>query len=213
MDALKNRIEGKQRGFSLMETLLALAIMSMASLALFQSTASFLRLSERTIDSAFRAQDVAVLQKSFSQLVSGLIPAWSDEKKQIFIGTSTRFSGLTRLPYHTLNVGLTKFSLSLENDGVTSMLVYRSGSLEWVLQEFPTPNAQFYYLGADNVWRKDWPPKVTPEPGIYGDARFYKVPTFPLAIQLRAWNAKTNAGVVWLAEINDRVTLPKLEEF
>lgn len=192
-----------------METLLALAIMSVASLALFQSTATLLRLSERTTNAALRSQDEAVLQQSFAGLVGGLVPAWPKDKKNVFNGTSAGFSGLTRKPFHTLEIGLSPFSLSLENDGRESLLVYRSGKTEWILQTFPGADAQFLYLGVDNLWRKSWPPEATPEAGKFSDAQYFDPPAFPLAIQLQT----ANTEVVWIAYVNYRDELPDLEDF
>jgi prepilin-type N-terminal cleavage/methylation domain-containing protein len=213
MDVLNHKNRQSQSGFSLMETLLALAIMSVASLALFQSTAALLRLSNRTVEAALRSQDVAVIQKSFAALVKGLVPAWPKDTANTFRGDSTGFSGLTRMPFHTLEVSLMPFSLSLENNGSTSSLIYRSGKVEWVLKTFSGAGAYFSYLGEDNVWRRSWPPKNTPEPGQFGDAQFYDPPTFPLAIQLRAPGVNPDTGIVWIAYIGYREELPNLEEF
>ncbi len=196
-----------------METLLALAIMSVASLALFQSTAALLRLSDRTINAALRTQDVSVLQKSFNGLVGGLVPAWPKDTANLFTGTPTGFSGLTRTPFHTLDIRLTPFRMALENNGSGSALIYRSGKVEWALKTFSDTNARFSYLGADNVWRPTWPPENTPEPGSFGDAQFYDPPAFPLAIRLQATEGRSGKGVVWIAYINYLDELPNLEEF
>jgi len=195
-----------------METLLALAIMSVASLALFQSTAALLRLSDRTINAALRTQDVSVLQKSFNGLVGGLVPAWPKDTSNVFTGTPTRFSGLTRTPLHTLDISLTPFSMTLENDGAGSTLIYRSGKVEWVLKTFPDANAHFSYLGEDNVWRPTWPPKNTPEPGPFKDAQYYDPPAFPLAIRLQALEEPSGKDIVWIAFVNYRDQLPILED-
>ncbi len=196
-----------------METLLALAIMSVASLALFQSTATLLRLSERTVNAALNVQDVAVMQKSFTALVRGMVAAWPKDDEDAFVGTSSGFSGLTRTPFHTLDIGLTRFSLSLDHDLVKSLLVYRSGDTEWILQNFSISNEQFSYLGEDNVWRQSWPPEETPEPGDFGDAEYFDPPTFPLAIRLQARTEYGQAKIVWIAALGDRAELPVLDGF
>lgn len=208
-----------QSGFSLLETLLALAIMSVASLALFQSTSSLLRLSDRTVNAALKAQDLAVGQKSFAALVGGLVLNWPDAEADKFVGTARMFSGLTRTPFHSVKAGLYRFSLTMENNGSGTSFVYRSDGVEWVLREFPAADGQFSYLGADNVWRPAWPPKETPEPGDFGDAKFYDPPTLPLAIRLRvskAGAARLNASapddIIWIVSTGTRDELPDLTD-
>jgi prepilin-type N-terminal cleavage/methylation domain-containing protein len=211
MHTMTQTQEQAQSGFSLLETLLALAIMSVASLALFQSTTTLLRLSDRTVNAALKAQDVAVMQKSFSELVKGLVPAWSNKKEGHFIGTSGYFSGLTRAPLHTLKIGIAPFTLKLETGVDTASLVYQSEDTQWVLKSLRANEAKFSYLGEDNRWRSSWPPAQTPDASDFGDGRFYDPPTFPLAIRLWAEDSRTGKHLVWIAEVADRTELPLLE--
>ncbi len=217
---MRHEAQHTKRGFSLLETLLALAIMSVASLALFQSTSTLLHLSERTVNAALEAQELAVVQKSYGALIGGMVLHWPDDDKSAFVGQPGQFSGVTRTPFHTLNIGLSAFTLSLQSDGRKTWLVYQSGDIEWVLQEFAAADGQFSYLGADNAWRSSWPPKETPEPGDFGDAQFYDPPTFPLAIRLTAGNAigvaSSNAAapgdIIWIASVGTRDELPDLRD-
>lgn len=193
-----------------METLLALAIMSVASLALFQSTTTLLRLSDSTVNAALKSQDEATIQKSFSQLIAGLVQAWPDDKTHVFKGDATGFSGLTRTPFHTLTPGLNPFSLRVQNDTNTAKLIYQSGDIEWVLQEFTSPGARFSYLGADHIWRPAWPPKTTPQVDAFNSADFFDPPSFPLAIRLSIGRENGHAARVWIAAIETRAELPDL---
>ncbi len=211
MDVLTNHNEDQCRGFSLMETLLALAIMSVASLALFQSTGTLLRMSERTINAAMQAQDTAVLQKSFNGLVGGLVPAWPKDVEDRFVGNSAGFSGLTRTPFHTLGIGLSKFTLAVQHEARTTALVYRSQDTEWVLRDFASAQAEFSYLAADNVWYSSWPLDTTPKTSNFDDESFYDPPTFPLAIKLRVKSEATGLDLAWIALVGERDELPDLE--
>lgn len=196
-----------------METLLALAIMSVASLALFQSTTTLLRLSDRTVNAALKSQDKAVIQESFARLIGGLVLAWPDDKKQIFKGESRGFSGLTRTPLQTLLPGLLGFSLGVESGSQETQLVYRSKGVEWVLQRFPYADARFSYLGADNVWRSQWPPEKAPKVDAFGSENFMDPPSFPLAIRLSVGAGSEESRVVWIAMVESRKELPDLGEF
>jgi len=196
-----------QSGFSLLETLLALAIMSMTSLALFQSTASLLRFSERTVNAAFAAEDEAVTQKSFAKLIEGIVPDWPDRKEHQFRGTANGFVGMTSSALHTLDIGLHDFSLSLQRNAQSSTLIYNSQKTQWKLKEIASEDARFSYLGADNVWRSSWPPKGTPEAGNLGDARFFKPPALPLAIRLQAGDINANTAMVWIVSMPLRAKL------
>lgn len=196
-----------------METLLALAIMSVASLALFQSTVTLLRLSDRTVNAALKSQDEAIIQKSFSQLVAGMVQAWPEDKKHVFRGDAEGFSGLTRTPFHTLTPGLNPFSLSVQNDADKSRLIYQSGDVEWVLQEFAFPNARISYLGADHAWRPVWPPKMTPKVDSFNSEEFFFPPSFPLAIKLSIGQDDGREAMVWIAATENRAELPVSGEF
>ncbi len=196
-----------------METLLALAIMSVASLALFQSTTTLLRLSERTINAAQRAQDAAVMQKSFIGLVEGIVPGWPKDKADVFTGDRAGFSSLTRAPLHTLEPALRRFALVLESDGRSSSLIYQSGDTRWVLKAFPYPQATFSYLGENNLWYPAWPLAQTPEAGEFDDAKFIDPPALPLAIRLEVGASTQDAKTVWIAYIGAREKLPDLKEF
>ena len=59
----------QDRGFSLLETLFALVIMSFASLALFQSTSAMLSLSDRAVSAAERTLDGALDRRAIGHWI------------------------------------------------------------------------------------------------------------------------------------------------
>jgi len=213
MDALNQHTRTTQSGFSLMETLLALAIMSVASLALFQSTTTLLRLSDRTVNAALKSQDDAIIQVSFGRLIRGLVQAWPDDKNHIFTGEQRGFSGLTQTPLQTMSPGLQGFALAVESSSEETQLIYRSESVEWVMQHFPYADARFSYLGADNIWRPQWPPEQAPKVDTFGSEELMDLPSFPLAIRLTVGQGREEDQIIWIARVESQKELPNLEDF
>ena len=93
-----------EAGFSLLEVLIALAIMSLTSLALFQSMSRMLYISDRAIDVSEQSLENAVSNLTIRQLVDGLVPSWSIKPEDSFLGCllytspSPRDATLSRMP-------------------------------------------------------------------------------------------------------------------
>ena len=207
----------RNAGFSILEVLIALAITSLASLALFQSMTAWFAISAKTTGAAQRALGDVVHDRQFRAVVGGLMPSWPEQADEVFIGKPTFFSGLTTASLHRREQGLDVVSLELIRDpsDTSYALSYAAEDAGWPLRKFyGVESANFSYLGADGVWYNEWPPATNPEPGPFNDAQIYPTPPLPLAIRMQANGTSfgSTAGarntVVMIAPIESEPVLP-----
>ena len=197
---------GNSRGASLLELIVALAIISLASLALFQSMGAWMRISATTANAAETAITNALALERFQILVRGLSIAWPEEESSMFMGTPSNFSGLTTSPLHFADPGLEKVTLSIASQNGTPALMYQAGREVWTLASTrPGTSLVFEYLGADGNWRANWPPKTLPLIFAQDDPSFFQIPQLPKAIKL---TAQGEAQTIWIAEIGNDALLP-----
>ncbi len=197
-----------QRGFSLLELIASLAIVSLVSAALFQSMASWMRLSSRASGAAEASLAAIAGQQMFDRIVGGLIFAWPEETARRFVGAADGFSGITTTPLHGLHPQLASASIVVlrPNNATRGRIVYRSDEIEWTLREFDGA-AAFSYLGADGAWRESWPPETNPDPGSFGDAAYFDTPQLPAAIRLSFDDGGNST--VWIADIASDPRIPQ----
>lgn len=187
-----------QLGFSLLETLFALVIMSFASMALFQSTSAMLSLSDRAVAAAERSVDRALDRRALGDVLKSLVPHWPEQEGTAFTGDPTRLRGVSSAALSD-TLGLQPFVMQLVRDD-TRLGQYRLGYQNvnedddaplWTLSDALPPDARFSYLGVDNRWYQNWPPQQTPVTPYFNDARFIDPPALPLAIKLESGVAGT----------------------
>lgn len=210
-----------EAGFSLLETLFALAIMSLASLALFQSTSSMLGLSDRAVTAAERTVSSGLDRLALSNLIDGLVPPWPEEEDAAFKGTSTALQGLSTGGLTLIQEQAVLFTLTLETvNGRGTALIYRAkdaqGSDEgesltnhagvdgWILMDALPEDARFNYMGVDQEWRDIWPPETKPDRGYFDDERYTQDPVLPIAIRLSA----SGEFVIWASAVSRTHVLP-----
>lgn len=209
----------RESGFSLLETLVALAIMSIASLALFQSTSAMLSLSDRAVKTSERVLDAELSRRAVTGLLSALMPAWPEDQARQFSGSATTLQGLSTkgLSWQSeaLGSGLAHFALSLKdsaNGGAvleyTDLSQRSSGASAqaqgWILEASLPAGARFTYQGLDGQWYSQWPPANPPATPYFDDALFIQTPALPEAIRLQA----SNGAVLSLAAVRAQSTLP-----
>lgn len=149
-----------EAGFSLLETLIALAIMSLASLALFQGSSSLLRTSDRATKVGESFVDRAVSRHQVMSLIAQLVPAWQESYEVEFVGTKDEFSGMSRGSFDIEGVGVKPFKIRLEQDNEDYMkLVYQINNQVWDIQWGIPVKSKFQYLTPTNSWISVWPPK------------------------------------------------------
>lgn len=154
-----------EAGFSLLEVLIATAIMSLTSLALFQSMSRMLYISDRAIDVSEQSLENAVSNLTIRQLVDGLVPSWSIKPEDSFLGRRQSFSGVSANAVHSMKRENVGFTLSLRRDESEGHnLVYEGQNLSWILEKDLEETAYFEYLDKKKVWHPQWPPAkpITP---------------------------------------------------
>jgi len=148
-------------GFSLIEMLTALAILSLISLALFQSTQQILSVATKASGASDALIEDSVARKTFKLIVSGLVPGWIHQEDTVFKGSADGFSGLSgQIPSEAANgFKLIAFSLASISENETSLLVKISNSPSFELSRFGSGEVYFEYLGNDRVFYSEWPPQ------------------------------------------------------
>lgn len=205
-----------EAGFSLLETLFALAIMSLASVALFQSTSTMLMLSDRAVKAGERSLNSALDQRTLANLTSRLVIGWPEDKAAVFQGSPQSFRGVSTGAPRAGIAAPVKFELRFEDRGVLGgALVYRSipeGRFEndkddaedWVLRSGYPSGAALSYMGVDHAYHDVWPPKNKPSRGYFDEDKFMPMPGLPEAVSLKTADGTT----LWTAVIGRSKALP-----
>lgn len=195
-----------QSGFSLLETLFALAIMSLASVALFQSTSSMLSLSDRAVKAGERTVSSGLDRLAVRELIDGLLPPWPYETDRIFIGEPAQFRGQSTAPLSANNTGAEIVTLSLISQATGGLrLDYSSAKAPegWTIMSALPDGTRFEYMGIDHQWYSKWPPQDKPGRGFFNEDELLPLPALPQAIRLRA-----EGRVLLSARVSRAVRLP-----
>ena len=192
-------------GFSLIELMAALAIMSIVLLACFQSISTWARLSARVKAASDNAIGAVMDATQFQQIVGGLTPAWPENEAFIFKGDARGWSGLSASPLEAIEPSMVFLRVQIVEADDGAALRYRSDNEDWLLATF-SEEARFSYLGADGAWRSAWPPQAVPLPGPFDDAAFLTTPQTPLAIRL------STPSRSWIAAVRSTPRLPVREQ-
>lgn len=197
-------------GFTLLETLIALAILSIASLALMQSTISTLRSSERAIEIAELSVERNIQRQSFRQLLHGMVMDWSRDDEARFQGAELGMNALSSALTEDRDDKVRPISILIRNDrGGASILVVENQS-ERPIARFERANARFKYLGKDRALYDMWPPENIPSSGIRSDDIASDMPEWPLAVilEMRQEDGTTDLWIESLERIETQVLIP-----
>ncbi|MGB3457571.1 MAG: prepilin-type N-terminal cleavage/methylation domain-containing protein [Litorimonas sp.] len=214
----------RDNGFTLLETLVALAILSVVSLVMFQSVITLTRVSERAGAVAAQSLDELVRRDVFTSVVAQLVPDWPDGREPgdgAFTGTARGFQGLTghdpgaaasadgSRGLSRVGVGEDSGGLVLRVEGQPALILSGSRPLPGASPVQARAEAgRFRYLGTDGVWRADWPPESAvpfAPPGVlpFDDHQLAQPQALPVAV---AWVAPD--GAVWFASPKGAGELP-----
>jgi prepilin-type N-terminal cleavage/methylation domain-containing protein len=200
-------------GFSLLEMLFALAIMSLASLALFQSTSAMLQLSGRAVAAGERTLNTGLDRQILNNLAEGLLPAWPEEAQGQFIGAGDNFRGQSTGAPQNGAARPVSFALTLEpQTGGGLALTYQrqddekegSGAEPWVLLSGLPDGSRWEYMGIDHEFHSLWPPKIRPARGYFNDDLLLTMPPLPEAIKL----VGAQGATLWTGAVGRAKTLP-----
>lgn len=189
-----------EQGFTLLETLMALAMMSVISLALFQSLGQMLAVSDRAVRIGNGSLDQFANEAGYRDFIGDIIGTWTQSDPFILKGNEQQLSGLAVSPLIVdQQTGAQSFTLSLKplpeqnNRPAQFQLILESSGLSPnsaglrpapVLAAFEGQNPRLVYLSYDETPRALWPPKTVPSPAILTDHNFMDIPRLPHAIGL-----------------------------
>ena len=163
-----------QRGFTLMEMLVTLVLISFATMLMFQMLGSYRIALGRVGAQAAGIDREALFQAWFRDSVHGLYAAPGLH----FVGDAARFSATTLNPLHAAEGSPTALAWELHrtDDGGFEIAYIEDGSERWRMRRRDPSPLRFEYYDGDGKPLDQWPPslgKVNPEalPALVGLVR------------------------------------------
>jgi len=172
-------------GFTLMEMLVTLVLISFATMLMFQMLGSYRVANDRVRSQAGNIDRHALFQEWFRDSVHGLYAA----PNLHFVGDPAKFSATTLNPLYAPEGSPTSIEWSLRADdrGAAEVVYAEDGREQWHLPLQGGGEVEFAYFDAD--WREvdTWPPKlgkVNPEglPAVVGLIRRFEDGDRPLLV-------------------------------
>jgi hypothetical protein len=144
-------------GFTLMETLVMLVLVSFAVLLMFQMLGSYRIASERVAAQSERIDRQVLFDAWFGDTVHGLFAL----KAEPLRGDALTFSGLSLNPLMVSPGAPTAFSWRLDFGADGWVVTYSErGEARWSLPLGNTDEARFVYFDADGEPQDRWPPAL-----------------------------------------------------
>lgn len=201
----------KQRGFTLTELLVALAILGALGAALMQSIVQTALVSERIESAVNRALRASLQSRQMQDVIHGLTPGWPERPDEVFIGAENSFSGLTKRPLLTTPAELLKVSVRIEdtaNNDTLLTYVEDARAFKIPIEESSALSLRFEYRGSDNRWRSRWPSGDPISPFFETDAEYARTEQLPNAVRL------IGDEIYWIAAIPSSSQLPfRVQDF
>ncbi len=160
--------ERTARGFTLLEVLVVLIIVSLVSVVLMQGMGLVLNLRDNLGDQ-MTDLDRASLQRSVIRLPLEGLTADFNDGENVFSGNADVVSGLTVQPLFRRAGRPVPFSLTLSYDESKRLnsLTYKEDKDEPLLMAtWSGKQAYFRYIGGPEGWVASWPPPDTPVLGM-----------------------------------------------
>ncbi|HWS78711.1 MAG TPA: prepilin-type N-terminal cleavage/methylation domain-containing protein [Thermomonas sp.] len=146
---------GRTRGFTLMEMLVTLMLVSFATMLMFQTLGSYRIARERVQGQSGLIDRQALFQDWFRDSVHGLFIA---EGLQ-FSGERTRFRGTSLNPLFAPEGSPTLVQWTIEEDGERAAIAYAEDGVErWRVRLARADTAHFAYLDETGKESATWPP-------------------------------------------------------
>lgn len=146
------------RGFTLMEMLVTLVLISFATMLMFQMLGSYRIALERVGAQAAGIDREAMFQAWFRDSVNGLYAA----PKLHFVGEETRFSGTTLNPLYAAEGSPTQLAWEVhrDQDGGLEVAYLENGSERWRMRRRDPSPLRFAYYDSDGKQLDRWPPSL-----------------------------------------------------
>ncbi len=148
----------QQKGFTLMELLVVLILISLLMTTLMQGLGYFLKLKERGSSLVLMQQKNQMQEYWFKTLIQGLTPYQSFTKKK-FKGSKTQLTGQTLTTLTSTPASIEDITLKLEQASGTVKLIYTAEKYTWVLGEWISNQVYFSYQDEQGDMHELWPPK------------------------------------------------------
>lgn len=151
----------RQRGFTLLEILVVLVIVSLTSGILFQAMGQVAQLQKKFGVELVHTQQGEMLSNWFQQSIEGLLPDYPDGKNK-FSGTERRLSGLTTNPLAAEN-GVPSslvWEFAFDADTGETRLLYGSGKDAAPVISWQGNKGKFAYLDSKGELHESWPPRL-----------------------------------------------------
>jgi prepilin-type N-terminal cleavage/methylation domain-containing protein len=150
----------KQAGFTLVEVLVTLVLLSMVGAIVFGSLGQVLDARARLRPYLDQAGETALVAAWFRQTVQGLLADY-DTGQDKFSATESGFAGLTASPLMGPPGTPTGFAWVLKYDAGRdiSILEYTEKQSKSIpIARWPGKLGSLSYFGQDHEWRRQWPP-------------------------------------------------------
>jgi prepilin-type N-terminal cleavage/methylation domain-containing protein len=150
----------QQSGFTLVEVLVTLVLLSMVVAVMFGGLAQVLDARSRLRPYLDKSEETALVAGWFRQTVQALIADY-DSGGNRFAATPAGFSGLTASPLLGPSGTPTAFRWTLKYDTAADITILEYGERSpnvVQIARWKGHDAVFGYLGGDQQWRRAWPP-------------------------------------------------------
>ena len=188
----------RMRGFSLLEAIVTLVVVSLIVTVLMQALAQSLDMRERLMRFQRQARTAALQEQWFRDTVASSLSDLPDALGHLR-GDARRLEVLTPVPLLGEGMARVRWEVIDTDDG--SALGYSGPGWFGVVVPAPLQDARFAYMDREGVWRETWAPEV-PE-----DADPGAVPMLPKMVRFQA--STTRGELVWLVPVRSNPYVPR----
>lgn len=152
-----HRVAGSTGGFTLMEMLVTLVLVSFTSMLMFQMLGSYRIANQRVQAQSGQIDRRALFQAWFRDSVNGLFAA----RDLVFTGTGDQFRGTTLNPLYEAEGAPTPIEWRLVRAQGRMQIVYvEDGVRRWSQDLEGAADARFAYVDVEHKQEDAWPPKL-----------------------------------------------------
>ena len=186
------------RGFSLLEVIVTLVVVSLIVTVLMQALAQSLDMRERLVRHQRQARTAALQEQWFRDTVASSLSDLPDALGHLR-GDTQRLEVLTPVPL--LGEGMARVRWEVIDTGDGPALGYSGPGWSGVVVPAPLEGARFAYMDRQGDWRDAWAPEV-PE-----DADPGAVPMLPKMVRFQAMT--TRGELIWLVPVRSNPYVPR----
>ncbi len=204
-------VPGRQRGFTLLEAIVTLVIVSMLVTALMQVLTSALGIRTRLLHHQETAR-VAFLQEGWFRDAVASAQIDDSDGSPAFEGKVDALDYIAASPLFANGMGRVRWFLKADGDGGMALHYADAGNDDQVVIPGPLRDAGFSYMGKDQAWTGDWVSDPV-APSVFDDSGKPASEDPRLLPRLVRFQATTpNGRLYWLVPIEADAALPKLSD-